>query len=170
MVSKWDLAATHGLRKYIWQLLQTELGWNASNYGGLTPLVTPEQQPELNAFNAPYIVYSFGKSPNGSLWQIEREIAVFTIFSASAAEINQVVNLLTTKLNKMDESARDVNDYLSASLDLDPFYRKFDFKTVSVMGAQGPQAVTTEGGRRDGYITVAIEYTLYDSNGQSVRI
>lgn len=170
MASKWDLAATHGLRKYVWQLLQAELGWKAENYGGLTPLVTPEQQPELNAFNAPYIVYSFGKSPNGSLWQVEREIAVFTIFSASAAEINQVVNLLSTKLNKMDESAKDVNDYLYANTEPGSFYKQFDFKTVSVMGSQGPQAVTTEGGRRDGYVTVAIEYTLYDSNGRSVRI
>ena len=170
MATKWDLAATHALRKYIWNLLQTELGWSADKYGGLTPIATPEQQPEFNAFNAPYIVYSFGKSPNGELWLVEREVAVFTVFSASANEINQVVNLLSTKLNKRDETARDINNYIRATELPGSFYHNFDFKTVTVMGAQGPQAVTTEGGRRDGYLTVALEYTLGDANGGSIRI
>ena len=93
-----------------------------------------------------------------------------TVFSSSGTAIDEVVNLLGAKLNKRDDTAKDINDYLADTEAPDSFYRNFDFKSFSVTGAQGPQAVTTEGGRRDGYITISYTYTLYDSNGLALHV
>lgn len=171
---KWKRAGAHVVRKYIWHLLQQELGWNSSNYGGLTPITTPEQQPEFNNFDYPYIVYSYSRTATSNLWALEGEVMALTIFSKSGGAIDEVVNLLGTKLNKRDETAKDINLFISASEASDSFYRNFDFKSFSVTGAQGPQAVTTEGGRRDGYVTLSYAYTLYEASGanagQRIRI
>lgn len=166
----WKRAGAHAVRKYIWHLLQQELGWSSDNYGGLTPITTPEQQPEFNNFSSPYIVYSFSRMSTTSLWSLEGEVMALTVFSQSGTAIDEVVNLLGSKLNKRDETAKEINQFLSSSEPADSFYRNFDFKSFSVTGAQGPQAVTTEGGRRDGYITISFTYTLYDSNGKAIHV
>ena len=176
MATKWDLAGAHALRRYIWQLLQDELGWSTDNYGGLNPIITPQQEPELNEFNAPYIVYVFSKRPAGSLWLMEKEDMSISIFSVSDTEINQVVNLLSTKLAKHDEAAQDVNAFIRGTMPAGSFYKNFDFKSIVVTGAQGSNASVTEGGRKDGYVTLSYTYTLYESDpnspdyGESIRI
>jgi hypothetical protein len=45
---KWDLSGVHGINKFVWAKLQEQLEWNKSNYGGLTPITIPSQQPEFN--------------------------------------------------------------------------------------------------------------------------
>jgi hypothetical protein len=165
----WKRAGAHAMRKYIWNLLQTELGWSSVNYGGLTPITTPEQQPEFNNFDYPYIVYSYSRTATSNLWVLEGEVMALTIFSKAGTDIDQVVNLLGAKLNKRDETAKAVNAYLRATEAANSFYRNFDFKSVRVTGAQGPQAVTTEGGRRDGYVSISYAYTLYGSNGVAIH-
>lgn len=168
--SDWGKAGSHAVRKYVWAMLQQELGWDKANYGGLTPITTPEQQPEFNNFNAPYIVYAFARASTGNLWNLEGEIMTMTIFSQKGSDIDAVVNMLGSKLNKRDETAKDINKFISTTEASGSFYRNFDFKSFTVTGAQGPQAVTTEGGRRDGYITTSFIYTLYDSTGKALHI
>lgn len=167
-INKWELAGTHALRQYLWKQLQVELGWTAADYGGLTPITTPEQQPEFNNFNKPYIVYSFGKKPGTNLYLLEGETAAFTVYSQSTSDINRVLNLFDTKLDKRDEAAAEINAFLASS-SLAPEFKYFDFKTTWVSGYQGPQPLTEEGGRRDGLITVNIEYTHYGPDGKAVR-
>jgi hypothetical protein len=168
-IDTWKRAGAHGVRKYIWNLLQTELGWNSANYGGLVPITTPEQQPEFNNFDFPYIVYSYSRTSTSNLWVLESEVMALTVFAKDGGDIDAVVNLLGAKLNKRDETAKDVNKYIKASEASNSFYRNFDFKSFRVTGAQGPQAVTTEGGRRDGYVTISYTYTLYGSNGVAIH-
>jgi len=167
---QWKRAGAHAVRKYVWHLLQEELGWDAANYGGLTPITTPEQQPEFNNFSSPYIVYSFSRMSTSNLYVVEGEVMALTVFSSSGTAIDEVVNLLGSKLNKRDDTAKDINDFLSDTESPTSFYRNFDFKSFSVTGAQGPQAVTTEGGRRDGYITISYTYTLYDPSGAAIHV
>lgn len=165
-ISDWELAGVHSLRKYIWKLLQDELGWSAETYGGLVPITTPEQEPEFTNFNAPFLVYTYSKSSTSNLYALEAEVCAFTIYSGSSSDITKVINLLSAKLNKRDESAKELNDFVST---LDDRYKAFDFKTVVVSGSQGSQPVTQEGGRKDGYITVSMKYTHYGSDGLSIR-
>ena len=176
-ITDWDLSAVHGLRRYMWQALQDELEWEPANYSivrdgqtvQVVPIVTPEQQPELNDLYWPYIVYSYAKKQSGDLFVLEGEIVSFTIYSTRQIDINRALNLFDAKLDKRDESARELNDYIRANPDLDDRYKAFDYKTLWVSGMQGPQPITEEGGRRDGLINVNITYTHYGPDGLSIR-
>lgn len=165
-IDDWELAGVHGLRKYVWHLLETELGWKTSDYGGLTPIITPEQEPELMAFSKPFLVYTYARANTSNLYALETEIAAFTVYATSDRDIVKVVNLLGAKLNKRDETAQELNDFVDS---LDGRYNEFDYKTIRVVGAQGAQPVDQEGGRKDGYISVSLTYTHYDNNGRSIR-
>lgn len=167
-IGKWDLSGVHGLNKYVWELLKDELGWSTVDYGGLTPITTPEQQPEFNAFDKPFIVYSFAKKMGGNNYLIESEIASYTIYSQHSMDILRVLTMLDAKLDKRDETAEELNAFISAST-LDPEYKKFDYKTLWISGIQGPQPVTEEGGRRDGLINVNMNYTHYGADGLAIR-
>lgn len=182
-ITDWDLSAVHGLRQYMWSLLQTELGWLPADYEvtkdgqqvRLVPIVTPEQQPELNDLDEPYIVYAFSKKQSSNLYVLDGEIATFTIYSRQEVDIRRVLNLFDAKFDKRDDSAREINNWIKAQSGLDDRYKDFDYKTLWVSGAQGPQPVTEEGGRRDGLININITYTHYDTTpnvstyGKSIR-
>lgn len=161
-MGNWDYTGTHGLNKYIWHRLKTELGWKESDYNGLIPITTPQQQPEFNALNKPYIVYSYSLQGNGGEWWIKRETAVYTIFSASPSEIRQAVNIIYNVLGRLDESAEEVNKFIAANGSADN--KKFDYKSIASSGAQSPEPSVSEGGRHDGRVIVAMEYTHYDGN------
>jgi hypothetical protein len=94
------------------------------------------------------------------------------VYSQSSTDITRVLNLFDAKLDKRDESAKEINAYIKAS-SLAQKYKDFDYKWTSVNGIQGPQPLSEEGGRRDGLITINIGYTHYDTRvsgtGQSIR-
>lgn len=167
-MSLWDLAGVHGLNKYIWSILQSDLGWSAANYGGLTPITTPQQEPEFNALDQPYIVYTYAKSDTGDDWWLESEMVAYTIFSQSEKDIRQATNLLFSRLNQRDTSAQIVNDYISASGSDDN--KAFDYKAIAVTSLQGAQPSLQEGGRYDGLVVVKYAYTHYSPvTGESIR-
>jgi hypothetical protein len=175
---QWDLAGVHGINKYIWQQLQDELEWAAYNVTtaqplGLTPITTPQQQPEFNALQKPYIVYSYTKVGSDDLYVLETETAAYTVYSTLEKDVRQVVNLLTAKLGRLDDSASDVNAYLST---VPGVSKEFDYKYISITSAQGPQPSASEGGRMDGLVVIRYAYTHYgpgistgvDVNGEPV--
>lgn len=176
-IGKWELSGVHGLRRYIWQLLQDELGWKLSDYTimvegkpvQMVPIITPEQQPEFNSIDKPYIIYAYSKRQGSNNYFLEQEIASFTIYSNAEKDIRQAINMLDAKFDKRDEAAQELNKYISAA-GLDPAYGYFDYKTLWVSGIQGPQPQTEEGGRRDGVININITYTHYGPDGQAVRV
>jgi hypothetical protein len=166
-MGKWDYAGVHGLNKYIWKLLQDELGWTIADYGQMVPITTPQQQPEFNSFDKPYIVYGYTLQSLGTLYALQGEVATYTVFSTQSSDIRQAVNLIASKLGKFDESARDVNKFIAANGSADN--KTFDYKSIRVTQATGPEPAVTEGGRQDGSIIVSMEYTQYDANGLSIR-
>ena len=167
-MAEWDYSAVHGLNKYIWAKLQEELGWSASNYGGLTPITTPQQQPEFNSYNAPYIVYGYSPQGTGPNWLLKGEIVAYTIFSSSSADIRQAVNVLEAILNRFDESAKDVNTYIKNNGSTDN--KAFDYKSIRMISAKGPEPSISEGGRQDGNVLIGITYTHYGTDGKSIRV
>src|SRR6476469_3282185 len=108
-MGKWDYSGVHGINLYLWQRLKDELEWSASNYGGLIPITTPQQQPEFNSFNFPYIVYSYTPQGTGPDWLIENEVVAYTIFSANSSDIRKALNVMKASLNRFDETAADLN-------------------------------------------------------------
>jgi hypothetical protein len=168
-MGKWDYSAVHGINLYIWQRLKDELNWNANNYGGLIPITTPEQQPEFNSFNAPYIVYSYSPQGTDPDWIIEGEVIAYTVFSANSSDIRQAINVMKASLNRFDESAKDVNSFIKSSTLATADIKAFDYKVVRVTSASGPQPALQEGGRRDGSLILTVRYTHSGSNGLSIR-
>lgn len=166
-MAKWDYTAVHGLNKYLWSRLQSELGWSASDYNGLTPIATPQQQPEFNAIDKPYIVYGYTLQGSGTDWFLNEEVITYTIFATQSKDIREAVNLFKAVLNRFDESATDVNDYVIANGSGDN--KAFDYKTIRVNMATGPEPAVTEGGRQDGSVIVSVTYTHYNADGDTIR-
>lgn len=167
-MGKWDYSAVHGLNKYIWSKLKTELGWQESHYNGLVPITTPQQQPEFNAIDRPYIVYGFSPQATGPDWLLEGEIIAYTVFSTQSSDIRQAVNVIKAALNRFDESAKDVNAYIKANGTVDN--KAFDYKSIRITSATGPEPSLSEGGRQDGAIVVSVMYTHSDpATGRSIR-
>jgi len=170
-MSDWNYTAGAGVSLYLWNQMKAELGYSETQYGGLIPITTPNESPELQGFDGPNIAYTWSKRPSaGGLWLVENELITYTIFSQKAEKINEIINLAFGRLNKQDESAKDLNNY-TASLFGSSYadIKNFDYKSVSVLMADGPNPPLQEGGRYDGYFTVSVTYTHYGSDGLSIR-
>ena len=165
-MANWDYSAVHGLNKYLWAKLKEELQWSESNYGGLVPITTPQQQPEFNSYNAPYIVYGYNPQATGPDWYLDGEIIAYTIFSASSADIRRAVNVMKAAFNRFDESAVDVNNYIRANGTADN--KLFDYKAIRLVSAGGPEPSLTEGGRQDGSVVISVMYT-HDTRAADIR-
>lgn len=170
----WNLSGVHGLRHYMWYLLQTELGWSAANYNGMVPITTPEEQPEFMDFNAPYIIYGYARANNPRAWLIESEVAHFRVFSTVGKDIIAALSMLSSKLDRQDEAAKALNNYVNDPANsLDARYKDFDYKAIWVNSVEGPSPSHEEGGRRDGRMTVRMDYVrgiLYpDHDPQNVN-
>lgn len=180
-MGNWDYTGVHGLNKYVWSEIKSKLGWTEADYGGLIPITTPQQQPEFNAIDKPYIVYSYTLQGTDTLHAYEEEIVAYTIFSTQSADIRKAVNVIRSALNRFDSSAADVNLYLNGGKVFENGSWKtiaaagsadnkaFDYKYIRVTQASGPEPSITEGGRQDASIIVAMRYTHYGSNGESTR-
>lgn len=158
--TKWDLTGVHGLNKFIWAKLQSELEWSASNYGGLTPITVPQQQPEFNNYNAPYVVYNYNHQSTGDdFWMNEEQIS-YAVYSADEKDIRRFINLMKTYFERRDESAGLINDYIRANGSAEN--KRFDYKYTYVISTSGAQPAVTEGGRMDGLVILRIAYTYYE--------
>lgn len=157
---KWNLTGVHGLNKFLWAKLQAELGWDKTNYGGLTPITVPQQQPEFNNYNAPYVVYNYSHQSTGeNFWEQEEQVS-YAVYSAEESDIRQFINVIREYLNRRDESAGLINDYIRANGSDEN--KRFDYKYTYVISTSGAQPAVTEGGRMDGLVIVRICYTYYD--------
>jgi len=168
-MGNWDYTGTHVVIQYLWHHVRTELGWNKDNYGGLVPIVTPAQEPEINSFSGPFAVYSYSIQPT-AMWIMERDISAISVFSQKPSDVSKFVNLAKAKLERQDETARDINEFLSSLTDPNlAELKNFDIKTVSLRSANGPQPPAQEGGRYDGAIVFAVDYVQFDATGESPR-
>lgn len=168
MANSWGLTATLALNKYLWFMLKQELGWAASNYNGLTPITIPQQQPEFQQFNKPYIVYNFSSNPTGRDFYLMRgEQTAYAIYSANEADIRACVDLMNYLFDRRDDSAADLNQWLRVQAattspvapSIIALRDYIDFKTIMVLESQNAQPATSEGGRMDGSIILQSTYT-----------
>lgn len=160
-VAKYKLTASSPLRAYLWKQLQDELGWQASETGNLVPITIPQQQPEFNQYDAPYIVYRWSLMPSGEDFLMREEQVTFTVYSQEEEDIRLALIMMDAKLNRYDESAGKINHFLSTYSSA--AYKNFDFKYTYTINVAGPQPAATEGGRMDGQIIVRLCYTVQDA-------
>jgi hypothetical protein len=166
--AKWDLSGVHGIRSYLWSKLQSELEWKASDYGGSTPVVPASQQPQLNDYNRPYVVYNYAHQTSTTQFWMEEEQISFVIYSANEKDIRQFINLVRELFKRRDESARDINAFVQAGTSVEQ--KRFDYKYTYVTSSMGAQPPVSEGGRQDGSVSIRIGYTYYDDSSGKERL
>jgi hypothetical protein len=113
MTANYKLDAMLELRKYLWKELYTR------------NIIPVQQAAEMNQFlsGKKHIVYDkIGMSYEDN-WLICCEQILFTIYSTSVADINEIRNYMTDEFRRMDESAKDINKWVDLS-------NKFKFHSV----------------------------------------
>ena len=151
--------AVLALNGYIWQLMVANEGWTTDNYGGRRPIVPANQQPEYLEYKAPFIVY--GSAVNrieGMPFQTSETIA-YTIYATTAGEANRVMRVITEALRWMDESAKNVNNWLVyEGQTRTGGKRPTTFQSISVLSATSAGPELQEGGRVDSQVIVNAQY------------
>jgi hypothetical protein len=128
----YKLDAMLELRKYIWKRLKdTEIfnedDYYSDNIGEITvPIIPVQQIPELNQFlsGKKHIVYDKIGMSYEDLWAICCEQILFTVYSTDISDINEIRNFMVDEFRRVDESARDVNNWTDLS-DKFQFYSIF---------------------------------------------
>lgn len=154
---KWKLAGIHGVRRYIWSLLQNELGWKTSDYKGLVPLVTAQQQPEFAELGKPYIVYNYSHVNPGEQFWVGQEMASFEIYSVDEQDVREVINLLEEYFEALDDSAKLLNHWIAVNGTDEN--KKYDYKWTRVVSTVGAVPAGQEGGLNSGNIAISYAYT-----------
>jgi hypothetical protein len=111
------------LRKYLWQELSARNIFDEDDYWSdnlnenIVPIIPVQQSAEMNQFlsGKKHLVYDkIGMSYEDN-WLICCEQIMFTLYSTSVSEINEIRNYMTDEFRRMDESARDINKWSGLS-------------------------------------------------------
>ena len=133
MTANYKLDAMLELRKFLWKQLIDRGIFDDSDYWSdnlnenIVPIIPVQQSAEMNQFlsGKKHIVYDkIGMSYEDN-WLICCEQILFTLYSTSVADINEIRNYMTDEFRRMDESARDINKWTGLS-------DKFKFHTIWV--------------------------------------
>jgi len=169
VTANYKLDAMLELRKYLWEELYTRGIFDEDDYWSdnlnenIIPIIPVQQSPELNQFlsGKKHIVYDkIGMSYEDN-WLICCEQILFTVYSTSVADINEIRNYMTDEFRRMDESARDINKWKDLS-------NKFKFYSIYIADIS-PTAPSEElQGFFSSEIILEIKYSrITDSDGSS---
>lgn len=123
MTANYKLDAMLELRKYLWQELSARNIFDEDDYWSdnlnenIVPIIPVQQSAEMNQFlsGKKHLVYDkIGMSYEDN-WLICCEQIMFTLYSTSVSEINEIRNYMTDEFRRMDESARDINKWSGLS-------------------------------------------------------
>ena len=166
----YKLDAMIELRKYLWQKLKDANIFTGSNYYSdnigdeIVPIIPVQQAAELNQFlsGKKHIVYDKIGMSYEDLWAICCEQILFTVYSTDISDINEIRNFMTDLFRRVDESARDVNNWTNLS-------DKFQFYSIFIAD-MSPTAPSEElQGFLSMDIVLEIKYSrLSDSNGRFI--
>lgn len=145
----------HALNRYIYDLLRENLGISRANYGGKTPIIPSQQVPEFTQYSAPFLVYGFSEDASTD-WTnyIRTGSAAYSIYSADDREIIKIIGVMVNSLGRMDDSARDVNEYKYNN----SAFREIIFNSISVGLVEGPSPAESEAGRASGIVMLRFSY------------
>ena len=131
MTANYKLDAMLELRKYLWTQLYTREIFDENDYWSdslnenIIPIIPVQQAAEMNQFlsGKKHIVYDkIGMSYEDN-WLICCEQIMFTIYSTSVSDINEIRNYMTDEFRRIDQSAQDINKWVDLS-------NKFKFHAV----------------------------------------
>lgn len=166
----YKLDAMLELRKYLWKRLkETEIfdenDYYSDNIGRITvPIIPVQQSAELNQFlsGKKHIVYDKIGMSYEDLWAICCEQVIFTIYSTDVSEINEIRNFMTDEFRRVDESARDVNNWTDLS-------DKFQFYSIFIADISPTEPSQEMQGFLSSDVILEIKYSrLSDSSGRFI--
>jgi hypothetical protein len=166
----YKLDAMLELRKYIWKRLKdtdifNEDDYYSENIGDITvPIIPVQQVAELNQFlsGKKHIVYDKIGMSYEDLWAICCEQILFTIYSTDVSEINEIRNFMTDEFRRVDESARDVNNWVDLS-------DKFQFYSIFIADISPTEPSEEMEGFLSADIVLEIKYSrAAGSNGKFI--
>ena len=166
----YKLDAMLELRKYIWKRLKEtgifdETDYYSDNIGSTTvPIIPVQQSAEMNQFlsGKKHIVYDKIGMSYEDLWAICCEQVIFTIYSTDVSEINEIRNFMTDEFRRVDESARDVNNWTDLS-------DKFQFYSIFIADISPTEPSQEMQGFLSADVILEIKYSrLSNSNGRFI--
>ena len=166
----YKLDAMLELRKYIWKRLKdtdifNEDDYYSENIGDITvPIIPVQQVAELNQFlsGKKHIVYDKIGMSYEDLWAICCEQILFTIYSTDVSEINEIRNFMTDEFRRVDESARDVNNWVDLS-------DKFQFYSIFIADISPTEPSEEMEGFLSADIVLEVKYSRASgSNGRFI--
>ena len=166
----YKLDAMLELRKYIWKRLKDTDIFNEDDYYSenigdkIVPIIPVQQAAELNQFlsGKKHIVYDKIGMSYEDLWAICCEQILFTIYSTDVSEINEIRNFMTDEFRRVDESARDVNNWVDLS-------DKFQFYSIFIADISPTEPSEEMEGFLSADIVLEIKYSRASgSNGRFI--
>ncbi len=148
---------------YAWAVLSTNMPqiWDKSKYDDIIPIIPLSQEPELDKFDLPYIVYGFSDDMTGEHWARSGGAITFAIYDQNFRNLTTTLNVLRAALERQDETARDVNNF---STKFDPTgdekfpYLGIRFGTIELAFSEGGTPEETEGGSQSAVVNARYEY------------
>lgn len=155
--------AVHVLNLYVWEALKNNTSMVVSDYGGKIPIIPGGQDPDFNNLDKPYLVYGFSEDPSSETGATGGGTVVYAIYSSSVADINKIINVITSNFEEM-EAARRVNAWSSKFqfTPIDPFNPfpliGMRFTDIRIAFGEGPSSADQEGGRENGTLTLKYDF------------
>ena len=145
------------VRQYIWAVLKANEpnDWKESNYGGKIPVVPLGEDSDLEQYPHPTIVYQFSDLRTGTMWMRGRGAMSFAIRDTNLRRITRAVTVITQALNRYDESARDVNEFLG---EMGSPWNSIGFGEFHVTFADGGAPAEVEGGEMVAVVSIEFSY------------
>lgn len=128
-------------------------------YRDLDPITPLSEEPELTEFNHPYLTYAYVMDNNNSMPEYGSGSISFVCYSTSFGKINDILNVLKTAFERLDESADDLNYFTTSN----PLYHGVRFGSTEVSYLEHGTPAETEGGRQSGIISINFNFFVdYD--------
>lgn len=150
--------AANVLNLYLWEVLKKNTSMVTADYGGKIPIIPGGQDPDMNQYNKPYIVYGFSEDPAGPNGAVRGGTLVYAIYSSSISDINRIMNIVYTALAE-DDTARRINKWSS----LNPALVGLTFTNAYIAFGEGASPADQEGGREVATLTMRYNFKSYYS-------
>jgi len=160
-MSRYDLAATHVVNKFLWSRLSADFGMSKSQYHDLVPIIPTQQVPIFNDLPSgrPFIVYNYINVGYSDDFYTDTEQVSYRIYGDKEGQLRNIHHYIVDLFKRYDWAAQEINNYVSSMATTDGDEHAFDFKYTTVVMATSPEPTTEEGGRQVAMATVRINYT-----------
>lgn len=158
-----EISPAYFIRAYAWAVLKANMAdvWDESKYGGMTPIVPVSEEPELDAYSGPHIVYGYALDSTGALHARNSGSVTFAVYDDNFRRLTKTMNILQAAFERQDETARDINNFTTGK---GPAWIGLRFGTVDIGFVEGGTPEDQEGGRQSALINVRFEYYVTYTN------